>query len=82
MYIAYIIDGYALFQAQVALLTTFGELAESIFDKLSKVEQVDFITDKYEALSNKATQRMRRSSKPQQWLSGQNPKRLGGFSVM
>ena len=37
-HITYIIDSCALFQAQVALLTTFGELAESILDQLPKVE--------------------------------------------
>ena len=37
-HITYIIDGRALFQALVALPTTFGELAESILDQLPKVE--------------------------------------------
>ena len=33
-----IIDGCALFQAQMSLPTTFGELAESLFNQLTKVE--------------------------------------------
>lgn len=61
-HITYIIDGCALFQAQVALPNTFGELAESIFDQLPNVDRVDFITDKYEVLSIKAIERMRRGS--------------------
>ena len=68
--ITYIIDGCALLQAQVALPTTFEELAESILDQLPKVELVDFITDKYEALSVKAIERMRRGSTNPHLING------------
>ena len=37
-HITYIIDGCALFQALLALPTTFGEFAESVLDQLPKVE--------------------------------------------
>ena len=36
-YMNYIIDGKAVFYAQVALPTTFGELEEKVFDRLPKV---------------------------------------------
>ena len=69
-HITYIINGCALFRAQVTLPTTFGELAESTLDQLPKVELVDFITDKYEALSIKAIERMRRGSTKPHLING------------
>ena len=69
-HITYIINGCALFRAQVALPTTFGELTESILDQLPKVELTDFITDKYEALSIKAIERMRRGSTKPHLING------------
>ncbi|XP_041373542.1 uncharacterized protein LOC121386637 [Gigantopelta aegis] len=55
----YVIDGSALLQAQVALLSTFGELADSIFDQLPKVQRVDFVSDSYLPLSIKGIERAR-----------------------
>ena len=69
-HITCIINGCALFRAQVALPTTFGELAESILDQLPKAELVDFIIDKYEALSIKAIERMRRGSTKPHLING------------
>ena len=46
-YMNCIIDGNAILPAQVVLLTTFGELAEKVFDQLPKVSRVDFVTDTY-----------------------------------
>ena len=42
--VSYIIDGNALYQAQINLPSTFGELAADIFDQLPKAQRVDFIT--------------------------------------
>ena len=44
---SYVIDGNALYQAQVALPGTFGELADSLFQQLPRVSRVNFVTDTY-----------------------------------
>ena len=45
--IAYVIDRNAVLQVMVAILSTFRELAEYVFEQLPKVSCVDFITDSY-----------------------------------
>eukprot|EP00745_Piridium_sociabile_P026705 TRINITY_DN42673_c0_g1_i18.p1 TRINITY_DN42673_c0_g1~~TRINITY_DN42673_c0_g1_i18.p1 ORF type:complete len:760 (+),score=189.88 TRINITY_DN42673_c0_g1_i18:236-2515(+) len=66
----YVIDGNAMFQQQVALPTTFGELAEQIFDKLPKVSRVDFVTDSYRPNSIKGSERNRRGTSKKHLVKG------------
>ncbi|KAK3728506.1 hypothetical protein QZH41_002367 [Actinostola sp. cb2023] len=67
--IFYVIDGNALLQAMVAIPSTFGDLADSVFEQLPKVHRVDFVTDSYHPLSIKEVERSRRgTSAPHQRL--------------
>lgn len=60
-----VIDGNAMLQAQVGLPSTFGELAENVFDQLPRVSRTDFVTDTYRPRSIKHCERKRRgTSKP------------------
>ena len=84
-HIIYIIDVCALFQAQVALPTTSGMLAESILDQLPKIDLVAFITDEYEALASKVIEQMRRGSTKPHLINGsltKIPRDWKAFSVM
>jgi hypothetical protein len=40
-----IIDGIAMFQSQVVLTSTSGEVADSLFAQLPNVSRVDYVTD-------------------------------------
>ena len=58
----YIVDGNALLQAMVSLPSTFGELAEYVFQELPRGQRVDFVTDSYHSRSIKGLERSRRGS--------------------
>lgn len=58
--VSYVIDGNALYQAQMNLPNTFEELAATIFDQLPKTQRLDFVTDSYWKLSVKSLERARR----------------------
>ena len=49
-----------LFDRPRRLANTFGELAESIFEQLPRIQLLDFVTDTYLPLSIKGTERARR----------------------
>ena len=57
-----IVDGNALLQAMVSLPSTFGELAEYVFQQLHRAQRVDFVTESYHSRSIKGLERSRRSS--------------------
>ncbi|KAK3745436.1 hypothetical protein QZH41_005085 [Actinostola sp. cb2023] len=93
--IFYVIDGNALLQAMVAIPSTFGDLADSVFEQLPKVHRVDFVTDSYHPLSIKEVERSRRGTSaphlvrgpltkvPRDWKkflsNGENKRRLSNF---
>ena len=58
----YIIAGNAVQQARISLPSTFGELAECVFDQLPRAQRVDFVTDSYHPRSIKGVERSRRGS--------------------
>lgn len=44
---AYIIDGNALLHSLTSIPDNFGQLAGKVFNCLSKVNRIDFVTDTY-----------------------------------
>ena len=58
----------------MTLPSTFGELAEKIFDQLPKEQRVDFVTDSYHADSIKAPERERRGSSAAHLIKGPSTK--------
>ncbi len=67
---AYIVDGNAVLQSLVYLPTTFGELAENVFEHLPKVPRVDFVKDSYFPHSIKGIERSRRGTSQAHLLKG------------
>ena len=53
----YITDGNAMYHAQVAFPSTFGEPAECLFEQLPKEKCVLFVTYSYHTLSVKGIER-------------------------
>ena len=70
----YIVDGNALLQAMVSLPSTFGELAEYVFQQLPRAQRVDFVTDSYHPLSIKGLERSRRGSSQAHLVKGPSTK--------
>ena len=70
----YIIDGNAVQQAMIALPSTFGELAECVFDQLPRAQHVDFVTDSYHPCSIKGVERSRRGSAKAHLVKGPSTK--------
>ena len=70
----YIIDGNAVLQAMVSLPSTFGELAECVFDQLPRAQRVDFVTDCYHPCSIKGVERFRRGSAKAHLVKGPSTK--------
>ena len=70
----YIIDGNAVLQAMVSLPSTFGELAECVFDQLPRAQRVDFVTDSYHPCSIKGVERSRRGSAKAHLVKGPSTK--------
>jgi hypothetical protein len=58
----YIIDGNIMFQSQVALPSTFEELADSRFAKLPNMPRVGYVTNSYFQYSIKSIERNRRGT--------------------
>ena len=69
----YIVNGNALLQAMVSLLT-FGELAEYVFQELPRGQRVDFVTDSYHSRSIKGLERSRRGSLQAHLVKGPSTK--------
>ena len=70
----YIIDGNAVLQAMVSLPSTFGELAECVFDQLPRAHRVNFVTDFYHPCSIKGVERSRRGSAKAHLVKGPSTK--------
>ena len=70
----YIIDGNAAQQAMTSLPSTFGELAECVFDQLPRAQRVDFVTDSYHPCSIKGVKRSRRGSAKAHLVKGPSTK--------
>ena len=70
----YIVDGNALLQAMVSLPSTFGELAEYVFQQLPRAQRVDFVTDSYHPRSIKGLERSRRGSSQAHLVKGPSTK--------
>ena len=73
-FVCYIIDGNAVQQAMVSLSSTFGELAECVFDQLPRAQHVDFVTDSYHPCSIKGVERSRRGSAKAHQVKGLSTK--------
>ncbi|GFR91522.1 hypothetical protein ElyMa_000845300 [Elysia marginata] len=56
----HVIDGNALLQSLIGLPDTFGELALKVFTCLPSASVVHFVTDRYDDLSIKDIERVRR----------------------
>ena len=58
----------------VSLPSTFGELAEYVFQQLPRAQRVDFVTDSYHPLSIKGLERSRRDSSQAHLVKGPSTK--------
>ena len=70
----YIVDGDALLKAMVSLPSTFGELADYVFQQLLRAQRVDFVTDSYHPRLIKGLERSRRGSSEAHLVKGPSPK--------
>ena len=70
----HVIDGNALFHSLTQIPDTIGEVAEHIFNCLPKVKRVHFVTDNYDDVSIKSTERLRRGESQEVSLAGPSMK--------
>ena len=63
-----------MLQAMVSLPSTFGELAEYVFQQLPRAQRVDFVTDSYHLRSIKELERSIRGSSQAHLVKGPSTK--------